>query len=380
MVGRGRVLFLTGEYPPLRGGIGDYVAQLGKSLQKHGWTVEVVTRTLPTIEPDVPPLYNTVTNWGRPLWRTLRSLRRSGWAGIVHVQYQTGAFDFHPFVNLIPLFAHSFPVVTTFHDTRVPYLFPKAGHLRIVMNQLLAQKSRAVIVTNPEDREILYHWGIPVHRLKLIPIGSNLPSPRDPASWRARLSLPSDQPLIAFFGFRTHEKGLDTLVTALEMLSDRRPVLLLLGGDIPDTDRTHRNDVLWFQRRLAETTVKVVDLGFQPAQVASDLLATADLVVLPFREGASLRNGTLVAALTCGAAVITTRPSSPEHLSPLRDGEHLLLVPPNDPTSLAQAIDWLSRNPERRQALRQAAQAVARVFAWERIALEHEELYQALLE
>ncbi len=374
-----RLLLVTGEYPPLRGGVGDYTAQLGQALAERGWDVAVVTSALPGSDASVVPVRYTVSSWGWALWQRLRVLRRSGWWGIVHLQYQTGAFGMHPGVNALPVFARPFPVVTTFHDTRAPYLFPKAGAWRERVNRWLARSSAAVIVTNPEDQAIVAQWDVPESRLCRIPIGANIPPPRDPAGARASLDVKPETPIVAFFGFRTAEKGLDTLVEALTCLPEPRPTLLLVGAELADTDRAHRVDAERLRALLAETSLRVLDLGFRPAQEVADLLAAADVVALPFRAGASLRNGTLVAALCCGAAVITTRPSRQEWLDPLRDGEHLVLVPPNDPAALARALVALLGDAVRRNGLRRAAQAIAPLFAWERIAAQHEELYRDVL-
>jgi glycosyltransferase involved in cell wall biosynthesis len=55
------------------------------------------------------------------------------------------------------------------------------------------------------------------------------------------------------------------------------------------------------------------------------------------------------------------------------------LVPPDDPAALAQAITELIASPEARQRLAAGARTLAAAFAWESIAKQHLEVYQALL-
>jgi hypothetical protein len=62
----------------------------------------------------------------------------------------------------------------TFHDLRVPYLFPKAGPLRRWIVYHLARSAEGVIATNDEDFHRLLTEARP-RRLALIPIGSNIP-------------------------------------------------------------------------------------------------------------------------------------------------------------------------------------------------------------
>src|SRR5205814_7372545 len=118
----------------------------------------------------------------------LRARRNSG-SHVAHIQYQTGAYEMRPTINLLPWLLRrkwGGAVVVTFHDLRVPYLFPKAGPVREWANRLLARTADAVIATNPEDAEQLVSWG--VKRVRLIPIGSNIPdNPPDGynrAEWR----------------------------------------------------------------------------------------------------------------------------------------------------------------------------------------------------
>ena len=76
----------------------------------------------------------------------------------------------------------------TFHDLRVPYLFPKAGKLRDWITRFFARSCTAVIATNDEDYARLATWGLKL--VTTIPIGSNIsttaPADFDRTAWRAR--------------------------------------------------------------------------------------------------------------------------------------------------------------------------------------------------
>ncbi|MCX7623749.1 MAG: glycosyltransferase family 4 protein [Thermomicrobium sp.] len=369
------VVFVTGEYPPLRGGVGDCTARLGDALASRGWSVQVVTRPLPARTDDALPI-REVSGWGWELRQALRELRSAGWGGVVHLQYQAGAFDLQGRIALLPVLAWPIPVVTTFHDLRVPYLFPKAGVLRWSALRWLARTSAAVVVTNLEDERVVRRWGVRSARLWRIPIGPNVPEPGSPIETRARLDLPFERPLVVFFGFRQADKGLETLFAAVARLPEPRPLVVLVGGEQPDARGARAGGSL---AEAGAERVLAVDLGYRPAREVADLLAAAEAVVLPFRRGASWRNGTLVAALACGAAVVTTRPDDPSLLLPLRDGEHCRLVPPDDPAALARALAEMLARPELRDTLRAGARAVAAAFRWERIAARHEQLYEVVL-
>ena len=123
-----RILFVTGEYPPMIGGVGDYTANLRAALNEVGVRSAVVSGG----QASGAEVFH-VPNWGFRSMRVVASHARLVQADIVHIQYQAGAFGMHPAVNLIPEYLRrslNRPVVTTFHDLLPPFLFPKAGSLR----------------------------------------------------------------------------------------------------------------------------------------------------------------------------------------------------------------------------------------------------------
>ena len=70
-------------------------------------------------------------------------------------------------------------------------------------------------------------------------------------------------------------------------------------------------------------------------------LAAADLMVMPYRDGVSLRRGTLMAVLAHGRPLLTTAPAAPT--PELRQGENMWLVPPDDPAALAAELFRVER-------------------------------------
>jgi glycosyltransferase involved in cell wall biosynthesis len=110
----------------------------------------------------------------------------------------------------------------------------------------------------------------------------------------------------------------------------------------------------------------VITTGFTPPQEVTANFYAADMFALPYLEGASLRHGTFHAALAHGRAIVTTRPPAP--LAELRDGENVLLVPPNDAHALAEAIRRVATDPGLRARLECGAAELAQQFTWDRIA------------
>ncbi len=102
--------------------------------------------------------------------------------------------------------------------------------------------------------------------------------------------------------------------------------------------------------------------------MTANLLA-ADCAALPYREGASLRHGSLMAALAHGLPIVSTLltgcPAEAMRQFPmLEDGENALLVPPEDPVRMADAVAHLMTGGALRSMLAAKAAVLSRRFEW----------------
>jgi glycosyltransferase involved in cell wall biosynthesis len=334
------------------------------------------------------------------------ALARQHHLDVLNIQYQAAAYDLHPAINFFPARLKYTPpllrsrdrpaIAVTFHDLKVPYLFPKAGRLRDWVVTALARHADAAIVTNHADELTLTarHVG----RVARIPIGSNItpvlpdddpccppPAVRADASegqygrdaWRAARGMTPDHFVLGFFGFFNARKGIETLIRALAHLDDAYR-LLFIGGTVGSSDATNR---AYAERMSAlidqlNLTERVLYTGYVPAAEVSAAFAATDLCVLPYADGISFHHGTLMAALAHARPIVSTRP--PLALPELVHGENVWLVPPNDPERLAAAITTLTQAPEHRQRLARGAATLATEFTWERIAARTAALFSTL--
>lgn len=390
-----RLCFLTGEYPPMQGGVADHTAHLARRLTDLGLEVLILTShkaaTATSERPGSDPrpaVYPIIHSWGFACWRHIGRFLAEQRPDVLHIQYQAAAYDLAGWVNLLPWrlrWQRRRPrLVVTFHDLRVPYLFHKAGPLRWQAIIWLARYADAVIVTNAEDAQTLqrYPWGGHVH---LVPLGSNVdpapPPDYERLAWRRRLGVGDDELLLAYFGFLNQSKGGETLVLALHALLQRGcpASLLMIGGQVGDVDPTNqayaeRVRQLIRARGLEE---RVRWTGFvSPAEVSAHLMA-ADAVVMPYQDGVSFRRTTLIAALRHACPVVTTRPAIP--LPELRDGENVLLVPAGDPLALAEALSRLAGDPALRARLAAGAMELGRRFDWSQITQQTLDVYRRVM-
>jgi glycosyltransferase involved in cell wall biosynthesis len=380
-----RVLFITGEYPPMRGGISDYTACLAHAMGNAGWEPWVLTHGAAQANPD-PRVLSRITKWDWSLAGSVRQAITDSSADIVHIQYQTGAFAMHPAINLLPFALKrsrpEIPVVTTLHDLRKPYLFPKAGVIRRWANRALAFGSARIVVTNRDDYRQLKRFPRLAQRTEIIPLGGSLPeaSVTEPASVRRELGIAEQGCAIGFFGFVTPDKGLDILIDALESLPALHPHLVIVGGELADTDLASSSYAQHIRQRLNDTPVPVIMTGHLDARAAADTLAVLDLIVLPFRSGATLRSSSLIAAIRTGIAVVTTAPRGHDSLHPLKGGESIELAPAGDVQALAREIRSLLVDTARRKRLADRGKVDGTAFDLNAMASRHVGFYSRLLQ
>jgi polysaccharide biosynthesis protein PslF len=365
------VLLVSGEYPPDVGGLADYTAYLRRALAARGVHVEVLTRARGPSESSV---HRSVHRWNaRSLAHLVRLAPRHG---IVHLQYQPAAFDLLGDMCLVPLVLRARArVVTTFHDARVPYLFPKAGPLRRLAVRLLARTSAAVVAADVRD---LLALRAPAARSYRVPIGSNVPNAPPPdyqrEVFRARLGLAPGQLAVAYFGLLNASKGLPTLVGAWQRVLAAEPTarLLLLGGATGASDPTDRATADRVLPDLDRFGDRVVRTGYlQPAALSAHLLA-ADVALLPFADGASPRRGSLLACAAHGLPIVSTAPAS----AGLE--QVILAVPAGDADALGRAVLRVASEPDLRERLIRGSAQLSQQTTWERIADQHLAIYQSL--
>lgn len=402
-----RVCLVTGEYPPDEGGVADYTRCLAEALVAEGLAIEVVTtaRSGPTADlqaanaPD--PLdegepgrsvvvHRAIRAWDWGALRVLGQVVARSRSDIVHIQYQAAAYGMRPAIHLAPWWLRRRTparVAVTYHDLRVPYLFPKAGRVRRQAVLVLARAAHLTIATNTSDLDELRIAARP-RRLELVPIGSNIPdrppAGHDRAAWRARAGIAPGTGLVAHFGLVGESKGGRTLLAAIEALrragGDVR--LVMIGGTAGASDPRNAEALAAFRADVAARGLDevVVVTGHIPPAEVSAWLHAADVAALPYRDGASYRRGSLLAALSHGLPVVTTLPGpSGGDLPALVDGASALLVPPESPEALARAIREVLDDAALAARLAAGARAVAAHFAWPVIAARHVAHYRELV-
>ena len=380
-----KIGLVTGEYPPLRGGIGDYTRAIAVNLCKRGHSVRVITdqRCVKpdshSIRPTVHPIVSSQWGW-LDLWRVRRA---SADLDIVNIQYQAAAYGaMRPPIHFLSHITVP-PTAVTFHDLRPPYLFPKAGAFRERAIRTLSRSAAGVVLTNAEDyQHCRSQEGMPP--LAEIPIASNIPcappATFSASAWRANRGISTEELVLGYFGFLNASKGGETLMHAVAALrADGLPVrLVLIGGHTGSSDQTNAVYAQHASNLARELGIAdhILRTGYLSPPETSAAILSCDLMVIPYRDGVSFRHGSFLACLAHGRATVTTRP--PLRLSGLLPRENVILVRP-EACAIATAVKELHSDYVLRQKIETGALCLSKQFGWPHIVERLEAFFREVL-
>ena len=240
----------------------------------------------------------------------------------------------------------------------------------------LAAAAAVVAVSDGMRGDVLSVYPeIPPERVRVIRNGIDTAeySPDAKTDVLERHGIDLSRPYVIFVGRITRQKGVPVLLRAAASLDPSAQLVLCAGAaDTPELGaevaalvadlQASRSGVIWIPEMLPKPDV-------------IQLLTHALVFACPsVYEPLGIVN---LEAMACATAVVASRVGGiPEVVD---GGVTGLLVPPEDPASLADAMNLLLRDPGRADAMGMAGRerAVAE-FSWDRVAAQTAELYAEL--
>ncbi|MBI4722302.1 MAG: glycosyltransferase [Candidatus Stahlbacteria bacterium] len=296
---------------------------------------------------------------------------------ILHLQYTPETYGYGISFKFLPLLMRILiphtRFIITFHTL--------VGGKRISYFNafLLSIFSHKIISTN-EELTFLFKrrlWFL-AHKLVQIPIGSNiLPiqinKEKAKLDIRTKYNIPAHATLLSNFGFPAPNKGLETLFNALKILNSLGNYILILVGTTREEDKNYRAELLKLIDKL-ELKSNILWMEQLDEQEVSQVLFASDIYVVPYREGMSTRHGSLMAGIVHSLPIVSTYPrvNYPYFI----DGVNVILVEPENPSKLADAIHRIANDALLRNNLAQNISKLASKFSWSDIACKTIEVYK----
>ncbi len=207
--------------------------------------------------------------------------------------------------------------------------------------------------------------GLPPERVRVIPHGAFDYLTRLPNEELLPIELEgAKDPVILFFGLMRPYKGIDTLLEAFAEVEGAE--LWIVGNprmdlsDLVERSRRLPGKVRWLPRFIEDREIPAI-------------MRAADVLTLPYRD--IEQSGVLYTGLAFGKAMVLSDVGGFGEVAGKHDAA--MLVPPEDPAALADALGHLVSDADARTALEdRAAAAAAGPYSWGDIARSTIRLYR----
>lgn len=346
-------IFLVGASQGMgRCGVSDYIRCLASALTAAGVSTEVIRETKDYWPAD---------------WRMLRvvavyRLLRDAPVDLVHVHYPSRDFGARLLPWMLPLLARwvGKPSLVTLHEP--------VSLLRIYRLLPVILAGSALVTVRPNLLQLMgpvQRWLLRGNSLTYLRSASTLPVSRmTPEARKAlRRGLDCSGRLLVFFGFLYRSKG----VHSLARLSFEAGDVLAIAGEAPD-DEYFRELMATFREAGVDGQVRF--LGKLGANEASDLIAAADALLLPFEAGGGDWNTSIHAGIQNSTFVVTT--------STTRSGydavDDVFYLLPGDCQGISRALSKRLGGE-----LSPVPQQGERASRWDQLAGDYSKLYDRLM-
>lgn len=357
-----RAFGMLSTFPPTACGIATFAAALSAGLVAHGVTVDVV-RCGPA--PDLEDPLVTAALGGGSRAELATAIHALNATDVAIVQHEYGIYDGPDGDAVLQLMAAvTVPIVLVAHTVVSD---PTPGQ-RDVLARACALADVVVVMTDTARERLLAGFGVDADSVIVIPHGaatppvSTSPAPRTAATVRA-----GHRPRLLTWGLLGPGKGIEWAIDAFAELSDLQPhpTYVIAGATHPKvrqrSGEAYRDMLVERAQRRGVAASVSFDDSYRDLESLTELIRSADLVVLPYDSVDQVTSGVLVDAVAAGRPVVST--AFPHAVELLATGAGLV-VPQRDPQALAAAIRSVLTDPDRAGAMAAEARRLAPDLSW----------------
>lgn len=382
------ILMITGDYPPMMKGVGDYAYHLSNALCKSGSSVNVITTKLEN-EPEYKEIENVhvrriIYTWSFGQVRKIINIVRGlGKKTIINIQYYCPTtYKRNLMINFLPLilkiFAPSCPVIVTIHG------FWEQSRLFRLRTIPMLRFANGIIYVDKQNRKLLSLYAGKQKPQKFIRINSNiLPIRCDEQmelKWRSETNIKSTDIVVSFFGAIGEPKGFKYLLDAVQIVQkkiDKKIILLAIGGfhSYGENDPYQNKIKNLISKNDMESWVKIIQ---KPnATDCSKYLHISDLAVSPFLKGVSENSGSTLAYLIHEIPTIVTK-GPPDSQNFFRNLGIPLCIPENT-KDLAKGIEQVLLSKNVKNNIIKRLMVFKETISWNSIAKETSSFFNNIL-
>jgi len=352
-----RTFGMLSTFPPTACGIATFAAALSAGLVAHGATVDVV-RCGPGQALEDPLVVASLGD-GTPA-RRAACIDAINSTDVAIIQHEYGIYDGPDGDAVLELMAAIVvPIVLVAHTV----LTRPSERQRAVLERACASADAIVVMTETARKRLLVGFDVDGRKVFVIPHGAATATPTMAPS-------PTGSRLLTW-GLLGPGKGIEWAIDAMAELDDLDPppTYMIAGATHPKVreraGETYRSMLVDRARHNRSAARISFDDSYRDLGSLTELIRSADLVVLPYDSDDQVTSGVLVDAVAAGRPVVST--AFPHAVELLASGAGIV-VPQRDPHALAQAIRSVLVEPGRARAMRAEARRLAPDLSWAAVA------------
>jgi polysaccharide biosynthesis protein PslF len=374
------LLFIS-TYPPKECGIATFTRDLTSAIDnQHGW---MGTKILALNEGGEEHDYSDkvkyqVGSYDYDDWlRVADKINGDDSIGAISIQHEFGIFGGEKSCHPLPFLDRvKKPVVVTFHS-----VFPEPEHEVKAMINSMARRVDGFVVMTQKAVEIFdkyYDVEVPVH---VIPHGIPDVEFEEQDDYKGKVDV-ADRKVISSFGLVGPGKGYEYVIESLPKIVEKFPELLYLivGETHPGVKEkqgeAYRNKL---KRKVKELGIEG-NVGFVNRYLESDevvkYLKATDLYVASNQNPEQITSGTLVYAMGCGRAVVST--PFPHAVDVLKENNGMI-VDFDDARKFSDAITKLLSDPVRLKEIEKNNYEYTRHMTWGNVAKAYGDVFSKLI-
>ncbi len=364
---------ILSTFPPTSCGIATFSAALATGLIANGGTVDVVrTGSAPALE---DPLVLASLDDGSPsqLATAIDTLNATD---VAIVQHEYGIYSGEDGAAVLDVVAGlTVPTMVVAHTV----VSQPSPNQRWILEQVCAAADVVVLMTETAHTRLLDGFDVDPSKTVVIPHGAATPAAVRSSHDDRRAD---HAPRVLTWGLLGPGKGIEWAIDAMAELADMRPrpQYVIAGATHPKvrehSGESYRQMLSDRASNSAAATSVSFDDTYRDLASLTDLIRSADLVVLPYDSKDQVTSGVLVDAVAAGRPVVST--AFPHAVELLSSGAGIV-VPQRDPVALAAAIRSVLTNPSRAESMAAEARRLAPELSWTAVAGRYNELAGRLL-
>ncbi len=364
---------ILSTFPPTSCGIATFSAALATGLIANGGSVDVVrTGSRPELE---DPLVLASLEDGSP-GRLIEALNALNSTDVAIVQHEYGIYSGDDGAAVLDVMAGV--VVPTVVVAHTVISQPTANQRRI-LEQVCDAADVIVLMTETAHVRLLGGFDVDPTKAVVIPHGAATPQ-SDLAIDVVEGAAHSSRLLT--WGLLGPGKGIEWAIDAVADLADLRPRphYVIAGATHPKvrehSGESYRQMLSDRASNSAASTHVSFDDTYRDLASLTELIRSADLVVLPYDSKDQVTSGVLVDAVAAGRPVVST--AFPHAVELLASGAGIV-VPQRDPAALAAAIRAVLTDAGLARSMAAEARRLAPELSWTAVAGRYNELAGRLL-